>query len=196
MPRIARVVVPGCPHHVTQRGNRREDVFFADEDRRVYLSLLGQYAVKHGLAVQAYCLMTDHVHLVVVPKTSRSLSGALKPLHTRYTQHVNRRAAVSGRLWQGRFYSCPLDEQHVWTAVRYVERNPVRAGMVTKACGNRGASPFSHFRRGSRRVAPQGPARNSLILFWTPTTERREKYFRSKCGLTRDSTSRLRRQVS
>jgi len=108
MPRLARVVIPGCPHHVTQRGNRREDVFFIDADRERYLELLGEYAARHGLAVQAYCLMTNHVHLVVVPRAEGSLAAVLKPVHTRYTQHVNRTQGVSGRLWQGRFFSCPL----------------------------------------------------------------------------------------
>ena len=130
---MARVVIPGCPHHVTQRGNRGEDVFFADADRRRYLQLLTDYAAKHALAVQAYCLMTNHVHLVAVPWDEVSLGAAMKPLHMRYTQHVNWTQHVSGRLWQGRFFSCPLDEQHLWAAVRYVERNPVRAGLVERA---------------------------------------------------------------
>ena len=133
MPRLARVVIPGCPHHLTQRGNRQEDVFFTAADRVRYLELLAEYAAKHGLAVQAYCLMTNHVHLVVVPRSETSLAAALKPLHTRYTQHVNWTQSVSGRLWQGRFYSCPLDDEHLWAAVRYIERNPVRAGLVERA---------------------------------------------------------------
>ena len=133
MPRLARVVIPNCPHHVTQRGNRREDVFFGDADRQRYLALLGEYCGLRGLAIQAYCLMPNHVHLVAVPRTVAALGAALKPLHTRYTQHVNRSQGLSGRLWQGRFYSCPLDDAHLWTAVRYVERNPVRAGLAARA---------------------------------------------------------------
>ena len=129
MPRMARVVIPGCPHHLTQRGNRREDVFFTAADRQRYLELLAEYAEKHGLAVQAYCLMTNHVHLVVVPRAEASLGAALKPVHMRYAQHVNWTQHIGGRLWQGRFFSCPLDEEHLWAAVRYVECNPVRAGM-------------------------------------------------------------------
>jgi len=144
MPRIARVVIPGCPHHVTQRGNRREDVFFAEADRERYLELLDKYAAKHGLAVQAYCLMTNHVHLVVVPQAEASLAATLKPLHMRYTQHVNRVQRLSGRLWQGRFFSCALDDEHLWAAVRYVERNPVRAGMVEQAEDYRWSSAAAH----------------------------------------------------
>ena len=144
MPRLARVVIPECPHHVTQRGNRREDVFVTAADRVRYLDLLAEYAAKGGLAVQAYCLMTNHVHLAVVPQAEASLAAALKPLHTRYTQHVNRTRGVSGPLWQGRFFSCPLDDAHLWAAVRYVERNPVRAGLVERAEDYRWSSAAAH----------------------------------------------------
>ena len=144
MPRMARVVIPGCPHHLTQRGNRREDVFFTAADRQRYLELLGEYAEKHGLAVQAYCLMTNHVHLVVVPRAEASLAAALKPVHMRYAQHVNWTQHIGGRLWQGRFFSCPLDEEHLWAGVRYVERNPVRAGMGEWAEDYRWSSAAAH----------------------------------------------------
>ena len=133
MPRMARVVIPGGPHHITQRGNRREDVFFTDADRQRYLALLSRYAAEHGLTVQAYCLMSNHVHLVAVPEQAASLALTLKPVHLRYAQELNRRLDLSGVLWQGRFYSCPLDYDHFWSAVRYVERNPVRAGLVGRA---------------------------------------------------------------
>ena len=133
MPRSARVVIPGCPHHVTQRGNHSEDVFSSDRDRQLYLELIAHYAAKHDLAIVAYCLMSNHVHFVVVPATEASLANALKPSHLRYTQHVNKTQGLIGRLWQGRFFSCPLDTPHLWTAVRYVERNPVQAGLVEKA---------------------------------------------------------------
>ena len=133
MPRSARVVIPGCPHHVTQRGNHGEDVFFSDQDRQIYLGLLAHYADKHDLAIAAYCLMSNHVHLIVVPATESSLADALKPAHIRYTQHVNAARGMTGCLWQGRFFSCPLDTPHLWTAVRYVERNPVQAGLAKKA---------------------------------------------------------------
>jgi putative transposase len=118
MPRTARIVVPDIPYHVTQRGNRREDVFFCDGDRRVYLELLQKYAQRHGLDIVAYCLMTNHVHLVVVPHTAQALAGTLKPLHLRYAQHVNWTQGLTGRLWQGRFFSCGLDDAHLFSAVR------------------------------------------------------------------------------
>lgn len=133
MSRVARVVVPGFPHHVTQRGNRRADVFEVDDDREAYVRFLRRYGKRHGLAVWAYCLMTNHIHLVVVPQREDSLALALRDAHTVYAMHFNRRTQVSGHVWQGRFYSCPLDEVHLWAAVRYVERNPVRAGMVDRA---------------------------------------------------------------
>ena len=138
------MVIPGCPHHVTQRGNRREAVFFDDGDRRRFLDLLKRYADKGGLGIQAYCLMPNHLHLLAVPKAEDSLSAALKPLFLRYAQHVNWRQGQSGRLWQGRFYSCPLDELHQWGAIRYVERNPVRAGLVERAAEYAWSSAAAH----------------------------------------------------
>ena len=144
MPRIARAVIPGVPHHVTQRGDRREEVFLDDADRSRYLELLKQYAVPHGLAVLAYCLMPNHVHLVVVPRDEGSLVATLKPVHLRYAQHLNRRHRMAGRRWQGRYYSCPMDDAHTMEAIRYVERNPVRARMVTRAERYRWSSAAAH----------------------------------------------------
>lgn len=132
MPRIARIVVPGVAHHLTQRGNRREQVFHDEGDYRRMLELLGQYAPLHGLAVMAYCMMPNHLHLVAVPQRQDSLGATLKPVFLRYAQHANWRQKQSGRLWQGRFFSCPLDEAHTRAAVRYVERNPVRARLVRR----------------------------------------------------------------
>ena len=105
MPRIARIVVPGIPYHITQRGNRRADVFFSDEDRNIYLKLLLEYAGKHGLAVKGYCLMTNHVHIVAVPARENTLCDVFKPVHLRYAQHVNWSQGITGHLWQGRFFS-------------------------------------------------------------------------------------------
>lgn len=133
MPRIPRVVVLGLPHHITQRGNRREAVFFDDRDRQHYLELLATCAARAGLAIHAYCLMTNHVHLVAVPAAEQSLADCLGPLHLRYAQHINRTQRLGGRLWQGRYFSCPLDDAHYSEAVRYVELNPVRAGLVGQA---------------------------------------------------------------
>ena len=133
MPRAPRIVVPGVPHHVTQRGNRRGAVFFSDDDRRSYLALLREYAAKHSVKVLAYCLMPNHVHLVVVPPVADSLHRALKPVHMRHAQRLNHWRDWTGHLWQGRFFSSPLDENYLWAAIRYVELNPVRAGLVDNA---------------------------------------------------------------
>ena len=133
MPRLARTVCARVPHHITQRGNRREKVFFTDADRAAYLGWLKEYAEKHTLEILAYCLMPNHIHLIVVPATEEGLHQALKPLHMRYAQRINRARGWKGHLWQGRFFSAALDEAYLWAAIRYVERNPGRARMVRKA---------------------------------------------------------------
>ena len=132
MPRIARIVIPDVPYHMTQRGNNRQDVFFVDDDRRVYLEFLGQYSRQFGLNVLGYCLMTNHVHLVAVPEAETSLAVVIGRTDLRYTQYVNRFHRRTGHLGQNRFYSCALDEKHTVAAMRYVEQNPVRARIVRK----------------------------------------------------------------
>ena len=133
MARTARIVLPGVAHHVTQRGNKKQPVFFDDRDRRAYLCLLKEKTSEHGLRVLAYCLMTNHVHLVVVPAKEDSLAKAVGEAHLKYTAHIKRTYEHNGHLWQNRFYSCPMDEQHTLNALFYVELNPVRAGMVKHA---------------------------------------------------------------
>jgi len=127
------VVVPDFPHHVVQRGVRRMDVFFSPEDRQKYLSLLSQSALKHELDFLAWCLMSNHAHFVVVPGQGKSLAGTFGEAHRRYTRMVNFREGWRGHLWQERFHSYPLDERHLLAAVRYVELNPVKAGLVERA---------------------------------------------------------------
>ena len=146
MARIARVVVPDIPHHIVQRGNRRQRVFFSDDDRSFYLSLLADNALKSGLAIWAYCLMDNHVHIVAVPKDEMTLAKAIGDTHRAYTRLVNFREGWRGFLWQGRFSSSPLDEPHLYAAVRYVERNPVRAGIVKQAEDYRWSSARAHVR--------------------------------------------------
>ena len=113
MPRVARTVFADLPHHITQRGNRREPVFFEDEDRIYYLRWLKEYSDKHKIEILAYCLMTNHVHLVTVPSAEKSLHRVLRPLLMRYAQRINREHGWNGQLWQGRFFSCPLDENSI-----------------------------------------------------------------------------------
>ncbi len=144
MPRLSRTVFSGVPHHITQRGNRREDIFFLEEDRTAYLAWLKEYCEKFEVEILAYCLMTNHIHLVAVPTTDDGLQRVLKPLHMRYAQRINRARGWKGHLWQGRFFSSPLDETYLWAAVRYVERNPVRAGMEQHAENYRWSSAAAH----------------------------------------------------
>lgn len=133
MPRLARCVIAKVPHYITQHGNRREDVFFTDDDREIYLKWLAQYCHQHAVDILAYCLMPNHVHLVAVPATEAALHGVLKPLHMRYAQRFNRQWNLKGHVWQGRYCSSPLDDVYLWATLRYVERHPVRAGLVQKA---------------------------------------------------------------
>lgn len=130
MPRIARVVVPGVAHHVTQRGVRKMQVFFSDRDRSLYVHLLREQSRLRGLQLAAWCLMPNHVHLVAIPERQESLAAALGAAHCRYTRTINQREGWRGYLFQGRFYSCPLDGMHTIAAIRYALRNPVRAGLV------------------------------------------------------------------
>ena len=144
MPRLARTVCAQLPHHITQRGNRREDVFFTNEDRLAYLEWLKEYAEKYKVDILAYCLMTNHIHIIAVPSTEKGLQQLLKPLHMRYAQRFNRTRGWKGHVWQGRFFSSSLDDDYLWAALRYVERNPVRARMVRKAEKYRWSSAGGH----------------------------------------------------
>lgn len=130
MPRVARIVVPGLAHHITQRGNNRQDVFFINDDRRAYLRILTQQAQRYSLAVLSYCLMKNHVHLIVTPKRSDSLALAIGRTHWLYAKYINQLHRRSGHLWQNRFFSFAMDADHLLRAARYVERNPVRARLV------------------------------------------------------------------
>jgi putative transposase len=153
MARLARVVFPGYPHHVTTRGNRRQDVFCDVKDRRDFIDLLAEYTQKFHLAIWAWVLMTNHIHLVATPHSARSLSNSMRDSLSDYALAFNRRYDYTGHLWQGRFYSSVMDADHLWSTVRYVERNPVRAGLVERAehylwssagfhCGLRAADPL------------------------------------------------------
>lgn len=144
MARIARFVVPGLPHHVTQRGNRRERVFFADDDYALYRDLLASQCRKHGVAVWAYCLMPNHVHLILTPDRAEALGRALGEAHRRYSTIINARLRVTGHLFQSRFGSVAMDEEHLMAAARYVALNPVRARLVEQAGDWRWSSVAAH----------------------------------------------------
>jgi putative transposase len=144
MPRFARLVIAGLPHHIAQRGNNRAPVFFTAQDYERYLALLKQHSQRFRLSILGYCLMPNHVHLVAIPETEEALRLCVGRTHWHYAQEFNRAHGSSGHLWQNRFYSCPLDARHGWLAVRYVERNPVRAGMAKRAWEYRWSSAAAH----------------------------------------------------
>jgi len=131
MPRIARVTSPGYPHHVTQRGNNREDVFFDDDDRGFYKATLKSYCESCRVDILSYCLMNNHIHLLAVPGEADSLTRCVGRTNLLYTQYVNRKYRRSGRLWQNRFFSVIVgDEMYLWSVMRYIELNPMKAGIV------------------------------------------------------------------
>ncbi len=144
MPRTARVVIPGIPHHVTQRGNYRQKVFYTDKDKEQYVNWIVEYVKKYEVEVAGYCIMGNHVHFVVIPKKEESLSRLFNMAHMRYSQYMNKKLKALGHLWQGRFYSSPLGEESLKEVLRYVERNPVRAKMVKKAWDYEWSSAKEH----------------------------------------------------
>ena len=144
MARLARIVLPGVAHHVTQRGNRRLPVFFTAADRQLYLSLLERGCAQAQVECLAWCLMDNHVHLILRPRTADGLRAALAEAHRRYTRHVNFREGWRGHLFQARFASYPMDDAHLMAAVRYVENNPVAAGLAERAEDWRWSSAASH----------------------------------------------------
>ena len=144
MARLARLVIPGLPHHVTHRGNRRADIFVRPEDQSAYLSFLSEYAARAELKIWAYCLMTNHVHLIVLPEHENSMARGVGLAHRRYATWINQRENWSGHLWANRYFSTPLDDAHHYAAVRYVECNPVRAGVVAQAAQYAWSSARAH----------------------------------------------------
>lgn len=133
MPRPNRIHLPGIAHHVTQRGNQRNQVFFQPEDYSLYVSLLRRHARQAGVSISAYCLMPNHVHLVATPSSSGSLGPFMQRLQSDYSRWLNLKLDRSGHTWQSRYYAAALDERHFWAAMAYVEQNPRRAGLVESA---------------------------------------------------------------
>jgi len=130
MARIARVVAEGMPHHITQRGNRRQKTFFSDEDYAAYIDLMAQWCRKYAVDIWAYCLMPNHIHLVAVPEKKENLRLAIGEAHRRYTRRINFREGWRGHFWQERFSSFVMDEHYLLACTRYIENNPVRAKLV------------------------------------------------------------------
>jgi putative transposase len=157
MARIARVVVPKIVHHITQRGNRAQRVFLGEEDYRAYIEIMSEWCRRCGVRIWAYCLMPNHVHLIAVPRAEESLARALGEAHRRYTRMINFRENWRGYLWQGRFASFPLDNQYLLVAARYVELNPVRAGLAQKAWEYEWSSASAHLRGEDDKLVKSAP---------------------------------------
>ena len=144
MPRAARIIIPDMPHHVIQRGNRRQTIFTTDQDRQLYLRYLKAACIRNSVVCLAWCLMGNHVHLILTPPSQDALRATMASTHTRFAQWVNSSQDLSGHLFQGRFHSYAMDDAHLIAAVRYVENNPVKAGLVTQAEDWRWSSARAH----------------------------------------------------
>lgn len=155
MPRIARIVYINYPHHIVQRGNNHQKVFFDDSDRVFYLAMLKKYACECGCKIKAYCLMDNHVHIVLIPQQKDSLAKAMQKISLVFTQYANKKYKRTGRLWECRFYSTPVDtDLYLWSVCRYIEKNPVRAGIVDK--------PGAYY--WSSAIANTSPEHNDKII--------------------------------
>jgi len=147
MPRIARVVVANYPHHITQRGINKAEIFIDDEDRGYFLQYLKDWSKRTDTKVWAYCLMGNHFHLLLGPAREDSLERCLHGTTFRYAQHFNLKYGRSGRLWQSRYFSCAVDkEEYLWVVARYIEKNPVRAKIVKKAEDWKWSSARAHIK--------------------------------------------------
>lgn len=133
MGRLKRIVLPGWAHHITHRGNHRQNIFYSDYDRQIYLSMLDKYFRHYELKLIGYCLMDNHVHHLAIPKYKSSLSDGIGYLHRDFSRWQNLQHNQTGHLWQDRFFSCPVAEEFVWKVLSYIELNRVRAGLVEKA---------------------------------------------------------------
>jgi len=144
MPRIARIIVEGLPHHITQRGNRKQKVFFSERDYQAYLTLLGAHSKLFNIDVESYCLMPNHIHMVLVPHKKKDLALAVGMTHQKYTGIINKRENWRGYLWQGRFSSFVMDDSYLLAATRYILFNPVKAGIVKKPWDYKWSSAKHH----------------------------------------------------
>ena len=167
MPRMARISIANIPHHVTQRGNAGQFLLATDSEKNVYLRLLQKYLRLYSVALAGYCLMSNHVHLILVPSEPDALAVALKQIHGRFASFWNATHCSNGHVWQGRFYSCPLDDAHLWIALRYVERNPVRAQLAHRPEHWKWSSAAVHC---GTQIAPSWLAMDKFSRRWTAQT--------------------------
>jgi putative transposase len=183
MPRTARIVIPGVPHHVTQRGNRRQPTFFCPDDYVAYRKIAAEAFRAAGVEVWAYCLMPNHIHLIASPDSGAGLAIAVGNTHTRYTRMVNKREGWSGFLWQGRFASFPMDDDYLRKCIRYVGLNPVRAGLVDRAVEWPWSSVAAHVEGRFDPLIVKGPVERLISadvasFFDTDVSERERERFR------------------
>jgi len=177
------------PHHVTQRGNRGQETFFCDDDYQAYLDLMAEWCGQHRVQVWAYCLMPNHVHLIVVPKSEDGLARAIGEAHRRYTRRVNSRQRWRGHLWQGRFASFVLDKPYLLACARYIELNPVRAHLATAPSEYRWSSARAHIKRKDNCLVKVAPllalAKNWRRLLTSAATEEEVQALREHEGTGR-----------
>jgi len=121
MARKARIILPGYPHHITQRGNYKQKIFSSEDDYSCYLKWLQEYSKKYKLLLLSYCLMPNHVHFITVPENQTSCAMTFKITQMRYAHYYHSKNTLTGHLWQSRFYSCVLGQSHFYEAIRYVE---------------------------------------------------------------------------
>jgi putative transposase len=131
MPRDTRLIIPNICHHALQRGNNRQDVFHDNDDRLYYLEWARKLAEKYHVPIIGYCLMTNHIHLLILPRNNDGLINFMKLVSQRYTQYFNRRYHRSGKLWENRYKLHPVDPEVYYVVLKYIEMNPVRAGLVS-----------------------------------------------------------------
>ena len=180
MARIARVVAAGMPHHITQRGNRRQQTFFSDDDYRAYLDLMKEWCGKYEVDIWAYCLMPNHIHLIAVPSRAENLRLAIGEAHRRYTRRINFSKGWRGHLWQERFSSFVMDERYLLACARYIENNPVRANLVNKSEKWAWNSAAAHISGKDDTLVNVEPLLSIIkhdwrkVLTWGMTTEERE----------------------
>ncbi len=182
MPRIARVVVPYYPHHITQRGTNKSDIFLEEKDYAYFLTCLNEWIGKTKVSLWAYCLMKNHFHLLVSPSDPPSLGRCLHGISFRYAQYFNNKYNRSGRLWQNRYFSCPVDKnEYLWSVVKYIEMNPVRAGLSKKPEQWKWSSAQEHF---------QGLKDCHVGLYYWLTEEERKEYVRSSLSTSKENEIR------
>lgn len=170
MPRTARIIGVGYPYHIVQRGNNRQPVFFDDGDRYLYLKYLRESCAECDCKITAFCLMNNHVHILATPYEQDSLAKTMQKLGIRYVQYINKKHKRTGRLWECRFHSCLVDRDvYFWTVCRYIERNPVRAGIVIEPAGYKWSSARANSGMRSQHGFPEP--------IWKGT-HKREEYIR------------------